>query len=610
MMAFILAWCLRFTVFNSLLLICITLHDVFVGPAPTTFAAFTYLALTFLGQMTFLAFLPCFIIPVILSVVVRKRPIVIGFTALLASAVCIYLLTDTMVFSQYHFHINGLIVSMLLGGNFTEIFNFSTLFWCVVLALTVAIVALEMTAACIIMRQTRKASQKTSKLTALWLILMIVSLGASELMHAWYSATLNLSVIQYSLTAPLYFPMTAQRFLLRHDLIHKKKHTLQFPITHISQLKYPLHPLRSAKQLHPYNILLIVIDTWRFDTFTPKSSPYIYHFSKKATVFERHFSGGDCTQPCIFSLFYSIPGTYWNAALDNKQEPALMTELIKKNYRIKALASAGLNFPRWDATIFHNIQHLQVFTPGGEPWQRDQKITQQMKVFLNQKSNSHRPFFGFLFYDSVHSSSLPPNRVLRFKPSKAINYLTLHNSPVPTTAWNFYRNTVVFDDQQVHQVLKTLNKKHLLKNTIVIITADYGQELNDNGKGYWGHGSNFSPVQTHVPFIIYWPGKKPATVHRLTTHYDVATTLLQDALGVSNPTSDFSIGSNLYQTKKTLSFFPVASYVYAGIVTPQNIMTLYPSGYYRTTNLHLNPVHSAFSPKIRQQALQQMSRYY
>ena len=81
-----------------------------------------------------------------------------------------------------------------------------------------------------------------------------------------------------------------------------------------------------------------------------------------------------------------------------------------------------------------------------------------------------------------------------------------------------------------------------MENTVVIITGDHGQEFNENKKNYWGHNSNYSPVQLRVPFM-YFDSSQPAAVRRYrTTHYDVAPTLLKTVLGVQNEVSDLGIG--------------------------------------------------------------------
>src|SRR3712207_9402754 len=62
-------------------------------------------------------------------------------------------------------------------------------------------------------------------------------------------------------------------------------------------------------------------------------------------------------------------------------------------------------------------------------------------------------------------------------------------------------------DSLIGLTLDKLKQKDLLRNTVVIITGDHGQEFNENHCNYWGHSSNYSQWQIHVPLIYYYPGR-------------------------------------------------------------------------------------------------------
>ncbi len=53
------------------------------------------------------------------------------------------------------------------------------------------------------------------------------------------------------------------------------------------------------------NIVVIGIDTWRYDAMTPAISPNIYQFAKKALQFRNQWSGGNCTEPGLFSFIFT-----------------------------------------------------------------------------------------------------------------------------------------------------------------------------------------------------------------------------------------------------------------------------------------------------------------
>jgi membrane-anchored protein YejM (alkaline phosphatase superfamily) len=103
-------------------------------------------------------------------------------------------------------------------------------------------------------------------------------------------------------------------------------------------------------------------------------------------------------------------------------------------------------------------------------------------------------------------------------------------------------------DSLIGKVLARLEEKNLMENTVIIITGDHGQEFNENKKNYWGHGSNFSPVQVRIPFMIFDASRAKGIYKHRTTHYDIAPTLMKEYLGVDNPVEDLGIGHIITDT--------------------------------------------------------------
>ena len=90
----------------------------------------------------------------------------------------------------------------------------------------------------------------------------------------------------------------------------------------------------------------------------------------------------------------------------------------------------------------------------------------------------------------------------------------------------------------------------MLENSVVVVTGDHGQEFNENKKNFWGHGSDFSNAQVHVPFIYYYPGNTPEVYAHRTSHYDVVPTVMKRVLGVKNPAGDYSMGCDLFTPER------------------------------------------------------------
>ena len=96
-----------------------------------------------------------------------------------------------------------------------------------------------------------------------------------------------------------------------------------------SGLLYPREELKFSNPPKPLNVLMIVVDSWRYDMLQPDVTPNIWKFAGGSWVFNQHNSAGNCTRFGIFSLFYGLYGTYWHSFLAEQRGPVLIKELKK-----------------------------------------------------------------------------------------------------------------------------------------------------------------------------------------------------------------------------------------------------------------------------------------
>ncbi|WP_369597194.1 sulfatase-like hydrolase/transferase, partial [Vibrio sp. 03_296] len=83
-------------------------------------------------------------------------------------------------------------------------------------------------------------------------------------------------------------------------------------------MNYPLAPLQTQPVEKPLNIMLLVVDSWRADTFNADNTPNMWKYAQSGVVFNNHIATGNATRTGIFGLFYGIPGTYWHGFLANQ----------------------------------------------------------------------------------------------------------------------------------------------------------------------------------------------------------------------------------------------------------------------------------------------------
>ena len=263
--------------------------------------------------------------------------------------------------------------------------------------------------------------------------------------------------------------------------------------------------------------------------------------------FTNHYSGGNATRMGVFSLFYSIPGTYWHRVLAERQGPVVIDEVLRQGYDVRVFRSAPLYSPEFDRTVFAHVPAPRMRSDGDTPAQRDRDLTLDFATFLESRADSS-PFFAVLFYDSPHSFDVPPLYPLPFQPSAAqVNYLSLRSSTDPRPLLNRYRNSIHYIDSLIGTVFDSLRRHEALEDAVIIVTGDHGQEFNDNRLNYWGHSSNYSRHQTGVPLLLFDAKRAAAVMHHRTTHYDVMPTLMREYLGCDEPYETHSVGRPLFE---------------------------------------------------------------
>lgn len=582
-----------------------------------------FVVLGFIGTSAFFAF-AVGLVAILLIQCSPRRWFAMTVSVILASLLIFLMLMDTIIYHMYHYHLVGLVWNIVISGAFTQVIVLSPIEWLIIGVMAIGVICLECLLAYGLYRYLQRGRViGHGRLISLVLVACLfvsysIYLGAAyeTSLPKQYSIQTRSNdhlIIMEAQVLPYYnnvlaalLPDVKIRDLMKMDdgfFVQNSQQT--------QPLNYPLAPIKSTVQKHPYNIVIIAIDTWRYDMMNATVSPNIAAFAKKSIIFTDNYSGGDSTQPGIFSLFYSLPSPYWTAMLTQHQGPVFVQQLMRKHYQFGVFGSAELTFPAFNKTVFLNVPNLQTDTPGDAPAERDVSITKEFNQFVNHR-NKKKPFFGFLFYDAVHGYCETETEYPKpFQPEIAeCNRVELTNSTNPLPYINRYKNAVLYDDSLVGEVLQNLKSKGLLKNTIVVITADHGEEFNDEHLDYWGHASAFDPYQVRTPLIVYWPGKQPDTIFYRTSHYDVVPTLMSQALGVTTLIRDYGVGHSLFSNKPR-PYFVVGSYVNYAVLQPNQTTIVYQGGDYDITypdgyakpNAKLNPI-------LIKTVYDELNRYY
>lgn len=141
------------------------------------------------------------------------------------------------------------------------------------------------------------------------------------------------------------------------------------------------------------------------------------------------------------------------------------------------------------------------------------------------RENGRKRFFAMAHFYSTHTPYDPPQelRALYCDPDYRgpVDAFYSHHremiesgAATPTEAdkqqiRNLYYAGVTHCDRMLGDLLKTLDERGVLDNTIVVVTADHGEELDDHG--LWEHNHMFN-TNLRVPLIVAAPGRLPSGV--------------------------------------------------------------------------------------------------
>lgn len=536
-------WFVRFLGFNTILSCLIALlYLATPSTLPDNVQAASFVVPYFIGHFGLLCWLLCLPLFLVGTVMpLRWAAVVLG---LWGAFIQTLLLVDTFVYQQYRFHINLFVLDLFFNGQ-GQIISFPWYMWTAVIAFVLGLFAFQTWVGLYLTRKVQLSRNlKSGRIVGAWFALLLIS----HVVHVFADGMFYRPITKLAFIPPFAVPANAQETLAKHGLVdveeYKNKALMTFEEENQSLVAYPLEKMRCEGPEKPLNVLFIMVDSLRYDAMSADVMPHTFALSEKALVFDKHFSGSNSTRGGVFSFMVGLPPLYFEKFRESHVPSVLVTLFQQYQYQLGIYSSAPLTKPEFDQTVFASVPNLRKKSKAQPAHLRDLEISDEFIEFVGKRDPA-KPFFGFLFYDSAHEFDNAPGHT-PFKPYlEAINYFALNNDTDPALFLNRYRNSAHYIDSLIGKVFADLEAKNLLKDTIVVFSSDHGKEFNDNKLNYWGHNSNFTDAQTHVPFFIYWPGKTPQKFTKWTAHYDVPPTFAQELFRCSNAAEKFSSGDNM-----------------------------------------------------------------
>jgi arylsulfatase A-like enzyme len=272
------------------------------------------------------------------------------------------------------------------------------------------------------------------------------------------------------------------------------------------------------------NIVIIVVDTLRPDRlgafgYARDTSPNIDRFAQDAAIFEQAFSVSPWTRTSVVSMFTSMyPVAHacqdTNDSADDKL--VMMAEIFKAN----GFSTGGFSTNISVSEKFNVAQGFDEFVYfERQPWFADHPgrpdpgyvpIEGMMAdAFEWLLDVGDEPFFFYFHSTDPHWQYRPPAEFVLWGDQRL---------------GDLYDAEIRYTDFYFQEIIDHLTRLGKIDDTLIIFTADHGEELFEHG-GH-GHGHTLYNELLRVPLILRHPGLQPRRVTETVRLIDILPTVI------------------------------------------------------------------------------------
>lgn len=299
------------------------------------------------------------------------------------------------------------------------------------------------------------------------------------------------------------------------------------------------------------NIILYYLESTPFSAIGKKINgrevtPNLNRFSEKSLFFRRHYANFPLSINAFYNSFcssYALPDGAWiSLALPDFMVPCLSQVLGDQGYRSAALHAGYLGYAKQKRFMQRRGFRLMMdaetikkppFEKGMGPWGAadERAMIRPLSEFASSDTTS--PFLALLFAFAPHHPYNMPDEFPEF---------TQGESGMKKSQVRFF-NSLHYADTAFGEILAALEKRGVLKNTILIVFGDHGEAFYEH-PGNYNHPFYLYEENIHVPLMIWYDGVEAQSVDRVTSHVDILPTIL-DLLGQEKLQSPLHVGKSM-----------------------------------------------------------------
>jgi arylsulfatase A-like enzyme len=284
----------------------------------------------------------------------------------------------------------------------------------------------------------------------------------------------------------------------------------------------------------PKYVIFWLIDTLRADKLsfyqTPNSNgrakvktPHLNAFAKESVVFEPFYVQGNESKASHASLFtgvYPISHKVYNHKAKLPQKLTTIAELFKGlKYHTGGYVSNGYVSDKWHFS--QGFRTFQNFIREGKA-NNARAVVKAAKRFIKKRKKSS--FYLYLGTSDPHvtyrrhkefiKDYYPKEYTGRYMKNITGGELGDLKKKGPPSDKDkerieaLYENEIAFNDHYFGELIKTLKTEGIYDETLIIVSADHGDEFWEHGG--CGHGHSLYQELVSVPLMIRWPASLKA----------------------------------------------------------------------------------------------------
>lgn len=250
--------------------------------------------------------------------------------------------------------------------------------------------------------------------------------------------------------------------------------------------------------------------------FTKENAPFLYKLSKKSINFNKHYTEYPYTKFSIMNLF---TGKKLDVRHDGKVlgedvlgKDSFIKEFKNKNFKLLFNTSSKIARKNsfFDNVFFSKHFNKRTIEENVESYNKytlhEHKL---LKEVIKENKGKNKIYQGYLTYIShwTYYSYDKEDKTKKLDKTKEKYIMSIKKQDL------FFK-----------EMFNTMKKEKMLKNTLIVFTADHGQGFGEHG--FYTHGFLHNEI-LHIPMVIYHEGiKKEIKIEEYTTHNQIVPTIL------------------------------------------------------------------------------------